>query len=163
MRAPYQTLIFPFIKEKDKYLYAIFKRRDLKFWQGVSGGGEDGEKPIDTAKRECFEEAQINTKSEFIKLSSITTIPAEYIRGKIWGKDVIMVPEFSFGVELQSKKIEMSDEHTEYIWLSIEDAINKLHYDSNKSAIWELNQRLINNGLDGVKENDETIIKFLIK
>ncbi|MDP2946879.1 MAG: NUDIX domain-containing protein, partial [Nanoarchaeota archaeon] len=56
MRAPFQILIFPFIKDKVGYLYAIFKRSDLGFWQGISGGGEDAETPIEAVKRELFEE-----------------------------------------------------------------------------------------------------------
>ncbi|HRU21005.1 MAG TPA: NUDIX domain-containing protein [Candidatus Paceibacterota bacterium] len=46
-------------KEKNRYLYAIFKRRDLKFWQRISGGTEGKETPLETAKRESFEEAKL--------------------------------------------------------------------------------------------------------
>ncbi|MED2150943.1 NUDIX pyrophosphatase, partial [Bacillus thuringiensis] len=50
MRAPYQVLIFPYIKTVDSIQYAIFNRSDYGYWQGIAGGGEDGEIPIESAK-----------------------------------------------------------------------------------------------------------------
>lgn len=52
MRAPYQVLIFPYIKTTDSIQYAIFNRSDYSYWQGIAGGGEVGEIPIESAKRE---------------------------------------------------------------------------------------------------------------
>ena len=161
MRTPYQVLIFPFVEEKGKYYYAIFKRKDLNIWQGIAGGGEGDEKPIETMRREAYEEASIDNKSRYIRLSSLTTIPAVNICGLKWGKKIIMIPEFAFGVELTSRKLKISSEHTQYLWLSCDDAINKLKYDSNKSALWELDYRLKNGVLDGIEKNVQTIKKFL--
>jgi len=158
MRAPYQVLIFPFIKEENKYCYAIFKRKDLNIWQGLAGGGEAEEMPLEAAKREAYEEATIDKDSRYIRLSSMTIIPAANIHGFLWG-DVVMIPEFSFGVEVPSRELKISDEHVQYLWLSCNDAIDKLRYDSNKSALWELNYRL-ENGLDGIEKNIQTIKKF---
>lgn len=159
MRAPYQVLIFPFIKEAGKYYYAIFKRKDLKIWQGIAGGGEGNETPIEAMRRESYEEASIDKKSRCIRLSSMTTIPAVNICGLKWG-DIIMIPEFAFGVEARSRELKISGEHTQYLWLSCEDAIKKLKYDSNKSALWELDYRL-KNGLDDIEKNIRAIKKFL--
>ncbi|MGH0795854.1 NUDIX domain-containing protein, partial [Bacillus mycoides] len=68
MRAPYQVLIFPYIKTDDSIQYAIFNRSDYGYWQGIAGGGEDGEAPIESAKREAFEEAGIIRECPYIKL-----------------------------------------------------------------------------------------------
>ncbi|MBI2626403.1 MAG: NUDIX domain-containing protein [Candidatus Nealsonbacteria bacterium] len=161
MRLPYQILIFPFIKEGNDYYYAIFKRQDLNIWQGIAGGGEGDEKPDEAAKREGYEEAGIDKNSRYIRLSSIATIPAANIRGLQWGENIVAVPEFAYGVELSSKELRISGEHTEYSWLKCEDAIKQLRYDSNKSAIWELDHRLRTNTLDGIEENNQSIKKFL--
>lgn len=158
MRAPYQVLIFPFIKEKNKYYYAIFKRKDLNIWQGLAGGGEGDETPLEAARREVYEEAAIGGDLRYIRLSSMTTIPAVHIHGLLWG-DVVMIPELSFGVEAPSRELKISDEHIQYVWLSCNDAIDKLRYDSNKSALWELSYRL-ENGLDGIEKNTQAIKKF---
>jgi len=159
MRAPYQVLIFPFIKEGEEYRYAIFERGDLGVWQGIAGGGEDNEMPLEAAKRETYEEASISGDSRYIRLSSITTIPAINICGLKWG-DIIMIPEFAFGVEAQSRELKITSAHTQYLWLNCDDAIKKLKYDSNKSAIWELDYRL-KNGLAGIDKNIQTIKNFL--
>jgi len=139
MRAPFQVLIFPFINERNNYLYAIFKRKDLKFWQGISGGGEGNEIPLQAAKREVFEETKID--SEFIQLDSKTTIPVENLGNYRW-KGVLVVPEFAFGVKARSKDLKISHEHSEYGWFPFEEAHKLLKYDSNKTALWELNYRL---------------------
>jgi len=66
MRKPYQVIVFPYIKTKKGYRYAIFKRKDLKFWQGIPGGGENRETPIQSAKREAFEEAGIDKLQDLL-------------------------------------------------------------------------------------------------
>lgn len=77
------------------------------------------------------------------------------------GKKIIMIPEFAFGVELPSRKLKISSVHTQYLWFSCEDDIKKLKYDSNKSALWELDYRLKNRILDGIKKNAKVIKRFL--
>ncbi len=162
MRAPFQVLVLPFVvREGKKYYYAIFKRKDLNIWQFIAGGGEGDETPIEAAKREACEEVGIDRKSHYIRLASICAIPAVNIYGLKWGKEIIMIPEFAFGVELHSKKLKISDAHTQCLWLSCEDAIKKLKYDSNKSALWELDYRLKNGSLDGIKKNFKAIRRFL--
>lgn len=124
------------------YVYAIFKRKDLKFWQGISGGGEDRETPVQTAKREAFEEAGIDPLSNFIKLDSMTTIPATDVGNYDWGEDILVVPEYSFGVEVFSKHLKIGKEHSACKWLPYGKAWKLLRYDSNRSALSELRQRL---------------------
>ena len=102
MRAPFQVLIFPFIKDQGEYYYCLLRRADLNIWQAIAGGGEDLETPLEAAKRESFEEASINPDSNFIRLSSTTTIPAVNVKGLLWN-DVIMIPEIAFAVELESR------------------------------------------------------------
>lgn len=135
-------IIFPYMKTREGYLYAIFRRKDLKFWQAISGGGEDGETPIQTAKREALEEAKIDKSSKFIELDSMTTIPAADVGDYEWGEDVLVLPEYSFGVEVFSRHLKIGEEHSIYRWLPYERARELLKYDSNKSALWELNRRL---------------------
>ncbi len=148
MRAPYQTLVFPYIKDKDhSFKYCIFKRKDTKVWQAISGGGEDGETPMKTAKRESKEEANIPAINKFFQLDSTASIPVEAIRGFLWGEDVLVIPEYTFGVEVKDEIIDLKDEHVEYKWGTYEEVRGKLKWDSNKIALWELNHRLLNNKL----------------
>lgn len=143
-RAPFQILVFPYRALSDnKILYAVFKCSDAGYWQAIAGGGEDDETPLDAARRESHEEAGIDPTNHFIKLDSISTVPAVEVSGMIWGKDILVVPEHCFAVEVTDTTLAISDEHTEYQWLEYEEAREILHWDSNKNALWELNHRLI--------------------
>ncbi len=163
MRSPYQILAFPFIKEGKNYSYAIFKRKDMGIWQGIAGGGEEGEKPIDTVKREAFEEISISPEAEYIRLASVTTIPAKNIHGIKWGKEIIMIPEISFGIRVFSKELVIGKEHSEYMWTDLQGALDKLKYDSNKSAIWELEYRLKNMKSKKEIKNNISFIRDIVK
>ncbi|MED3078051.1 NUDIX pyrophosphatase [Bacillus wiedmannii] len=127
MRAPYQVLIFPYIKTDDSIQYGIFNRSDYGYWQGIAGGGEDGETPIESAKWETFEEAGIIRECPYIKLDSVSSLPVEYVVGEfLWGEDVYVIKEFSFGVKVPTKNIKLSKEHFKYKWLRFEEAVTLL-------------------------------------
>lgn len=48
----------------------------MKIWQGISGGVESGGGYIDTAKRECKEETQMNVEHDFKVLDATASISA---------------------------------------------------------------------------------------
>ena len=68
------------------------------------------------------------------------------ITGKYtWGPDIYVIPEYAFAVEIISNdNIQLSNEHKEYKWVEYDEAMKKLKYDSNKTALWELNERIKN-------------------
>ena len=142
MRRPHQVIVFPYIKTGEGHLFAIFKRKDLRFLQAISGGGENKETPVETAKREAFEEARIDKSSRFIKLDSMTTIPVADVGNYKWEDDILVLPEYSFGVEVFSRDLKIGKEHSAYKWLPYKKAKELLRYDSNRSALWELRRRL---------------------
>ena len=144
MRAPFQVLVIPYKIINNEILYGIFLRSDMKVWQTISGGGEDDESPIEAAKREANEEAGIDYNANYIKLDCTCTIPVEFITGNFtWGKDVYVLNEYTFGVDVTDKNIVLSDEHDYVKWLTYDEAKKVLEWDSNKSALWELNKRLL--------------------
>ncbi|MCM1991195.1 NUDIX hydrolase [Oceanirhabdus seepicola] len=145
MREPYQVLVIPYKIINDDIKFAIFSRSDMKCWQWIAGGGEDfDESIIESARREAYEEARIPLNSALIELDSRTTIPVEHCAGGfIWGDDVYVVEEYSFGVNVISDKLEISSEHKGFKWVSYDEAMELLKYDSNRSALWELNIRLL--------------------
>lgn len=146
MRAPLQVLVILYKKEKDEILYGIGLRSTRNIWQFVAGGAEDKETPIEAAIRELSEETGINIKEEdLIVLDSKTTIPVVNVTGTYtWGKDVFVIPEYAFAVDATSFQIKLSNEHTEFKWLEYNKAMDILTYDSNKTALWELNEKLNN-------------------
>ncbi|MGA4719892.1 NUDIX hydrolase [Fictibacillus nanhaiensis] len=153
MRAPYQVLVIPFICSENGVEYAILKRSDMKYWQGIAGGGENEENPEQTARREAFEETGLDEDCRLIPLDTVTSLPVEHIVGHfLWGEDVLVIPEYTFGIEVIDQKLNLSKEHSIYKWVSYEDALSALKWDSNKTALWELHTRLKNR--DHQKENN---------
>lgn len=142
-RAPFQVLIFPFRQlENANREYCLFRRADNGLWQGVAGGGEDAETPLQAAIRECWEEAQIPTDSRIFQLDSIEAIPATLFAARAeWGAGVYVIPQYTFGVEMPGQ-IVISHEHKEYQWMTYVQAIEAMRYDGDKTALWELDQRL---------------------
>lgn len=84
-------------------------------------------------------------ENELLELDSVASIPATCFSAHMeWGNDVFVVPEYTFGVNIEDKDLILSTEHTECRWLQFEEASKKLRWDSNKVAIWELNKRIMN-------------------
>jgi dATP pyrophosphohydrolase len=140
-RAPFQVLVIPY-RVRAGLEVAVFRRADHDVWQFVSGGGELGESVEDAARREGFEEAGIPLQSRYLALDATITIPACWFEAwPSWPEEVLLVPEHSFAVAVEGE-LEIGREHLEMAWLNLHDAMDRLRFDSNKNALWELNERL---------------------
>ena len=141
----YQVLVFPFRKcDGAGYQYAIFRRIRSGLWQAISGGGKTGESCIEAAKREAWEETGIPQSADYFCLETINSVPIYYFTEQTpEGKYVIN--EHCFAVDCTGIEITLSPEHSEYRWVDYETARESLKWDSNKTALWELNQRLNDN------------------
>ncbi|WP_302722215.1 NUDIX hydrolase [Gilvimarinus gilvus] len=142
MRDRYQVLVFSYFKKKSGLRYLILKRSDNSCWQGIAGGGEMNESPLEAARREAFEEAGIPMNANYISLDSMCTVPIRYFPELASTDGSLVIPEYAFGVESKTMDVCLSIEHTEYTWSSYEEAVDKLKWDSNVNALWELHTRL---------------------
>lgn len=136
----FQVLVIPFKKGQDGVKYAIFRRADLQVWQWIAGGGENGETPMNAAKREAWEETRIPRQSTYLELDSLTRIPASCF-SDLADPEASFLTEHSFGVEVDHLVPQISREHTEYRWISSAES-QLLKYESNKVALKELNAKL---------------------
>lgn len=144
MRAPYNVLILPYFQKDNNLIYCIFKREDMDIWQFVAGGGENEETPLIAAKRESLEEAGISSTLIFQELQSMCYVSLNNFSiedSKHWG-NIYVIPVYTFGVRLYSLNINISDEHTAYRWCTYEVAMKLLHFDLDKTALYELNERI---------------------
>ncbi|MFG1793985.1 NUDIX pyrophosphatase [Nocardia sp. NPDC049149] len=145
-RAAYQVLVLPYRLTAEGVRYALFRRADADYWQGVAGGGEDNETPLVAARREAAEEAGLTADHEFVALDARATIPVVYVTGEFtWGPDILVIPEYAFGVQVEDGELRLSDEHTKYRWCTLADATKMVRWDSNRTALWELDHRLRHN------------------
>lgn len=141
MRAPFQVLVVPFRMIGDHPEYLLMRRLDLGFWQWVAGGGEDGETPLDAARRELEEETGYLREPR--ELDSRSAIPVIDVCGSLaYGVERPILMEFAFAVEVTFTAVRKSKEHTEVAWLTYEEARSRLNWDSNRTALWETNFRI---------------------
>jgi len=149
-RSPFQVIVLPFRKTiHGKIDFAVFNRSDNRFWQFISGGGEEDETWEQAAKREAWEEGGIPTILTFLPLQTEATVPVYHFAEHInWPKNLYVIREHSFAVDCNGINLKISDEHSDFKWLEYEEALSRLHWDSNKTALWELNLRLIQNNLN---------------
>ena len=144
-RVMYQVLVIPYCIKDNKAQFCLFRRSDMGIWQFIAGGGDDEDGSIiESAKREAFEEAGISETYNFFKLDTCCSIPSDCFKNAdvLWGKECFIIPEYAFAVKVESTSLQLSSEHTEYNWLTYEEAQAVLQYDSNKTALWELNRRI---------------------
>lgn len=145
MREPYQILSIPYRIIDGTPLFCIFHRSDSSYWQFIAGGGENGETPIEAAKRETIEEMGVEPKN-IKQLTCIAYVPAEVVaesRRQHWNKNTYVIPEYSFAFECDSDPT-LSLEHIEYKWLTYDEARKLLKWDSNKVAMYEIKTLLEN-------------------
>ena len=144
-RAKYQVLVLPYKRQENEILYCIFKRSDMDVWQFIAGGGEDEDaSPLISAKREAYEEAHIPFESQYAALETTCSISTECFKNArtLWGETCLVIPEHCFAVEIADAGIKISDEHTDFEWVDYQTAVRRLKYDSNKVALWELDNKI---------------------
>ena len=148
-RAPFQVLIILHQKDNETIRYCVFERTQPKNQiQFVAGGGEDKETPMEAAARELWEETGV-TRAAFLPLKSLCHIPTNIFsieQRKIWGKEIYVIPEYSFGAEVEATTdIILSNEHIGFRWVTYEEAQAVLKWDSNRTALYELDSILRDN------------------
>ena len=142
-RAPFNVLVYPYRKVGEgAFEYALLRRSDAGYWHTVSGGGRDDETPLEAAKRETHEETGISRDSPFLRLDTVMPVPVTaYSDSHLWGEEIYVIPQYSFGVLVEEKRIVLSHEHTEYRWMQYEEAHRLVKYEGSKIALWELDRR----------------------
>jgi dihydroneopterin triphosphate diphosphatase len=142
-RAPFQVLVLPYRRTAAGMEVAVLHRADYDAWQFVSGGGEAGETIDMAARREAREEAAIPAGADYLALDAKAMIPACWFSAwPTWPEATLLVPEHAFAVDVGDHALVLSDEHDEVRWLHYDDAIALLRFDSNRTALWELHERL---------------------
>jgi 8-oxo-dGTP pyrophosphatase MutT (NUDIX family) len=106
-------------------------------WEFPRGLIEKGENLEETARREIKEE---------VGIEDIKFIPGfkEWIKFffKLKGKNIMKIATFLLA-ETDTKKIKLSEEHKDYIWLEYKDALEKLTFKNSKEILEKADNFLV--------------------
>ena len=149
MRQPVNIHVYLYRQEHNGTpWFAVFQRADdPRCWQGISGGAEEGETARQAALREAFEEAGVATDSPIYPLDTVSSLPSDIfsVHPK-WGKDVLVCPNYFFAIPFYGS-ITLSAEHLDARWCTYPKAYERIYWHDQKTALWELNQRLVRGNL----------------
>ena len=107
-------------------------------WDFVKGKVEEGETPHETASRETKEETGISD-IEFIDGFEESV---EY-NFKFKNEDIHKTVVF-FLAKTNEKKISLSHEHNDFVWLEYDDALKKTTFRNAKNVLSKANEFLLN-------------------
>jgi dihydroneopterin triphosphate diphosphatase len=133
--------ILVIIYTKDMEILLLHRKDKKNFWQSVTGSIEEGESPVNAAKRELLEETGIDHQ-EFLLLD--WKFSQQYEIFPHWRyryePNVTHNIEHVFSVELPEKIIVNLEpsEHIEYKWVPLHDAIKEVFSGTNADALKKL-------------------------
>ena len=125
-------------KAEDGLLFLILKRAETKMyehlWQGVAGKIEAGETAPIAAIRELDEETGLKPRHMFI---------ADHISRFYEAHDdrINLVPVF--GIEVDSDDVTLSEEHCDYKWVTLDEALEHLVWRGQKKGIQVINEMVL--------------------
>ena len=144
-RQPHNVLVFPFRRDVESALFLLLRRSDDGVWQGVCGGVEGEESTRDAAVRELREEVGTTQDPPLSPLSMVGGAPRSVFGGDAyWPDHVYIVEKHYFGADFSGlgDEVHLSREHTHFEWLGYEAAYERLEYCDERTALWELNERI---------------------
>lgn len=124
-----------FRRKKGKIFYLLIQYAS-GHWEFPRGLIEKGEKMIETAKREIYEET---------KIKDVKFIP-HFKKGikfffKLKGKTIMKIVTF-FLAETKREKVKLSFEHKDFVWLPFKEALKKLTFENSKEVLKEADKFL---------------------
>jgi lipoyl(octanoyl) transferase len=112
------------------------------FWQPITGSMEDGESPLETARREIYEETGNRGEPRDIGLTQSFLIESQYLASMYDGP--IIATEFGFEAALDSRlPIRMdAEEHDAYGWFTFAEAYERIRWTDDREALERLEATL---------------------
>ncbi len=131
-----------FVYRQDRYL--VMHRAEDRYWHVVAGVVEYGEDPVKGALRELREESGL-VGVELIDLGAPVSYPitAELRRHYDYPSDLREVTVYSYAAPAPPGwEPTLNEEHDEYRWASLDEALTLLHWPEARDAVRRLAAQL---------------------
>lgn len=124
-----EGVLYHIIDGKTYILCLKRSEQDGGFWQPITGTNQSNESLEETLVREINEE--VGLEKDQIEIEQMYF----YFN---WTKKALMIHEYVYSVKVDSvNQINLSDEHVDYKWISIDEAIDLFEKNNNKNALVE--------------------------
>jgi lipoyl(octanoyl) transferase len=112
------------------------------FWQPITGSIEEGELPLETARRELIEETGNVGEPRALDLHQSFLIDSQYLAAT--HPQPIIASEAGFAIEVSSHSPIRIDtaEHDDYGWFTFAEAYEKIRWTDDREALEQLEWRL---------------------
>jgi bis(5'-nucleosidyl)-tetraphosphatase len=136
-----------FAGSRENALFLLLKHKKNGHWSFPKGHIEEGEDEVDCATREITEETGISKQQlEFI-LDFQRTI--DYVHKSREGEDIHKEATYLLAAVPSPISVALSDEHSEYVWASLSQALELLKYENIRWVLNSANRHIIRTqGLD---------------
>lgn len=129
-------------KKGDKHpLYLLLHRAGGEkiypnIWQFITGSIEDNEKAMDAAVREVIEETSIKPTALWVVPYILSFYDA--------GADAINICPFFAAQVNENISVRLSDEHDDFGWFTLDEAIQKLVWHNQREGIRIVHDHIVN-------------------
>lgn len=105
------------------------------FWQPITGSIEDGESPLDTARRELREESGHNVEPMELGLIQSFMIESQYLESRFTAP--IVANEVGYSARVDSREPIVVDpaEHDTFAWFTFAEAYERIRWTDDREAL----------------------------
>ncbi len=134
-RRPVSVLVV--VYTEDCQVLLLRRREPFDFWQSVTGSLREGEVPADAAVRELFEETGLTGEGELVDRGITRTFVIDPRWRERFAPGITTNLEYEWCYRVpEAIDIQLNtDEHSEYVWLPITEAVDKVWSWTNRDAL----------------------------
>ncbi|MDP9362168.1 MAG: lipoyl(octanoyl) transferase LipB [Acidobacteriota bacterium] len=135
-------LVKVMVHDGERVLLLHRRRERGNFWQPITGSIEEGELPLDTARRELLEETGNAGEPAALDLQQSFMIESQFLATRF--PPPIIATETGFVVEMSPNAPIRMDaaEHDDYGWFTFAEAYEKIRWTDDREALEQLERRL---------------------